>query len=213
MRNKRNKSKIKEIFLSHIERNKREYFIVIVLFFIGFLLGILFINHVNETQKEQISSYINQFVENIKQGNIINKGALLKQSIGENILLVVILWFAGMSVIGMPIVYAIIAFRGFCFSYTIAAMIASLGTQKGIILAFSAIFLQSILFIPIILALAVSGMKLYQSIMKDRRKENIKIEICRHTLFSFIMCMGLVLSSFIEVYLSSNLVLFISGWF
>ena len=213
MRNKRNKSKIKEIFLSHIERNKREYFIVIVLFFIGFLLGILFINHVNETQKEQISSYINQFVENIKQGNIINKGALLKQSIGENILLVVILWFAGMSVIGMPIVYAIIAFRGFCFSYTIAAMIASLGTQKGIILAFSAIFLQSILFIPIILSLAVSGMKLYQSIMKDRRKENIKIEICRHTLFSFIMCMGLVLSSFIEVYLSSNLVLFISGWF
>ena len=213
MRNKRNKSKIKEIFLSHIERNKREYFIVIVLFFIGFLLGILFINHVNETQKEQISSYINQFVESIKQGNIINKGALLKQSIGENILLVVILWFAGMSVIGMPIVYAIIAFRGFCFSYTIAAMIASLGTQKGIILAFSAIFLQSILFIPIILALAVSGMKLYQSIMKDRRKENIKIEICRHTLFSFIMCMGLVLSSFIEVYLSSNLVLFISGWF
>ena len=213
MRNKRNKSKIKEIFLSHIERNKREYFIVIVLFFIGFLLGILFINHVNETQKEQISSYINQFVENIKQGNIINKGALLKQSIGENILLVVILWFAGMSVIGMPIVYAIIAFRGFCFSYTIAAMIASLGTQKGIILAFSAIFLQSILFIPIILALAVSGMKLYQSIMKDRRKENIKIEIYRHTLFSFIMCMGLVLSSFIEVYLSSNLVLFISGWF
>ena len=118
MRNKRNKSKIKEIFLSHIERNKREYFIVIVLFFIGFLLGILFINHVNETQKEQISSYINQFVENIKQGNIINKGALLKQSIGENILLVVILWFAGMSVIGMPIVYAIIV----CYRVYLDAM-------------------------------------------------------------------------------------------
>lgn len=65
--------------------------------------------------------------------------------------------------------------------------------------------LQNILFIPCILALAVSGMKLYKSIIKDKRKENIKLEITRHTVFSGIMLIMLEISSFIEVYISTNL--------
>ena len=211
MRNKRNNSKFKKMFFSHINNNKREYFIIIILFCIGIVLGILFINNVNDIQKDEISGYINEFVENIKQNNTVDQGLLLKQSIKDNIILAVILWFAGMSVIGMPIVYGIIVYRGFCLSYTVSSMIATLGFQKGIILVVSSILLQSIIFLPVIFALAVSGMKLYQSIIKDRRRENIKVEICRHTIFSTFMCLGLVLCSFIESYISANLVILTNG--
>lgn len=48
-------------------------------------------------------------------------------------------------------------------------------------------------------------MKLYQAIMKDKRRETIKLEITRHTIFSCILLIGLEISSFVEVYLSSNL--------
>ena len=54
MRNKRNNSKFKEMFFSHINNNKREYFIIIILFCIGIVLGILFINNVNDIQKDEI---------------------------------------------------------------------------------------------------------------------------------------------------------------
>lgn len=64
---------------------------------------------------------------------------------------------------------------------------------------------QNILFIPGILALAVSGMKLYKSIVKDKRKENIKLEITRHTLFCVLILLLLEISAFIEVYISTNL--------
>jgi len=67
------------------------------------------------------------------------------------------------------------------------------------------LLLQNILWIPAILALAVSGFKLYKSIIKDRNKENIKIEIVRHTVFSFIMLLVLVASSVIETFLSTNI--------
>ncbi len=207
MRNKRNKPKIKDFIFSHIKNNRREYIIISILFCIGFILGILFINNINNTQKEQISQYINNFVENIKNNYTVDQVELLKQSIIDNIIIALILWFAGMSVIGMPIVYGMIILRGFCFSYTICAIIATLGFQKGIILAIASTLLQALIFIPIIWSLAVSGMKLYQSIVKDRRKENIKVEICRHTAFSFILCIGLIVSSLVEVYISSNLVL------
>ena len=56
--------------------------------------------------------------------------------------------------------------------------------------------------------LAVSGMKLHNSIMEDKRKENIKVEILRHTLLSLLVLILLILSSLIEVYISKNLLLF-----
>ena len=212
MRNKRNSTKMFEILSSHINNNKKEYTVVIILFLIGIIIGIILINHANQAQEEQIKGYINSFISNIKENNNIDKVMLIKQSIKSNIMLAILLWFAGMSVIGMPIVYGTVAFRGFCLSYTVSAIIATVGISKGIILSLSAMFLQSIILFPIVFALAVSGMKLYGSIMKDRRKENIKIEIYRHTMLSAIMCVGLAISSIIEVYISSNLVIFISGW-
>lgn len=48
-------------------------------------------------------------------------------------------------------------------------------------------------------------MKLYKSIVKDKRKENIKIEITRHTIFCAFMMLLLEVSAFIEVYASTNL--------
>lgn len=60
------------------------------------------------------------------------------------------------------------------------------------------------IFIPCILALAVSGMRLHNSIMEDKRRENIKLEILRHTLFSLVITVALILSSLVEVYVSKN---------
>lgn len=67
------------------------------------------------------------------------------------------------------------------------------------------ILLQNIIFIPCILALAVSGIKLYKAIIKDKKRETIKIEITRHTIISCLLLIAIELSAFIEVYASSNL--------
>ena len=82
----------------------------------------------------------------------------------------------------------------------------ALGTLKGTLFTILSLLLQNIISIPCILALAVSGMKLYKSIIKDKRKENIKIEILRHTVFSLFITGILVIASVVEVYISSSLV-------
>ena len=65
--------------------------------------------------------------------------------------------------------------------------------------------MQNIIFIPALLALAVTGIKVYKSIIKDKRRENIKFEIIRHTLFSVIILILLVISAVVETYISPNL--------
>lgn len=48
-------------------------------------------------------------------------------------------------------------------------------------------------------------MKLYGVIIKDKKRETIKQEVVRHTIFSCIILIVLEVSAFIEVYVSTNL--------
>ena len=108
---------------------------------------------------------------------------LFKNSIMQNLILGVVIWFFGTTVIGIPIVFGLVLYRGFCLGYTISTTILVLGLTKGLTFSIIALLIQNILFIPAILALAVSGFKLYKSIIKDKRKENIKLEILRQYNF------------------------------
>ena len=108
------------------------------------------------------------------------------------------MWFAGTTVIGIPVVFIILFIRGLSLGYTISAFTSILGTSKGIMFLILSLFFQNVMFIPAILTIGVSSIKLYKSILKDRRKENIKVEIIRHSILSLIMFGVLILASFIE---------------
>lgn len=190
------------IIKTHIENNLREYAIASIIFIIGILFGVIFINNLNDTQNNEIGNYINISIENLKESQDINQLLFIKETIKENLTFVILLWLMGSTVIGLLLVYIIVAFKGFCLSYTISAIFHVLNNGKTIAMLVSTMLLKNIIVIPCTIALAVSGMKVYKSIMQDRRKENIKLEILRHTGFSIFILIILILSSLIEVYLS-----------
>jgi len=129
-RGKRKNSRIKEAFLSYLSNNLREYAIITIIFLIGVVWGVIFINNANETQITEISAYINDFVNNLKNNIQVDKTQLLQDAIISNLILAVTLWFVGSTVIGIPIVYIMIGYRGFCLGYTISSSLATLGTRK-----------------------------------------------------------------------------------
>ncbi len=206
-------SKLGGLIVNHIKDNLKSYMIISLILLIGIILGVIFVNNMNETQTKEVQTYLTNFINALKDGSTIDNGALLKKSILNNLLLVLFMWFVGSTVIGIPIVIGMVAFRGFCLGYTISAGIGVWGTGKGILFFASTMLLQNLIFIPCMMALAVSGMKLYKSIMKDKRKENIKFEIFRHTIFSLIILACLLLSSFIETYISTILLTLCISYF
>ena len=198
--NRRYGKRYKNIIISHVQHNLKEYIIIGIIFIIGILLGIVFVNNLNEVQTEEIDLYITSSITALKENKDINELQTLQDSIKNNIIVATLLWLMGSTVIGLLLVYLIVCFKGFCFGYTISALIYVLGTGKGIIFFMCTMFLKNIIAIPCTIALAVSGMRLYKSIMQDRRKENIKLEVLRHTIFSAFILLLLIASSFIEVY-------------
>lgn len=205
MKNIKKTLKLKDIIVNHIASNSKEYIIVTLLFIIGIFLGVLFVNNIKNDEFDSVQNYITTFIQKFKENPNIDSGELLKTSIIKNLILALSLWFFGTTVIGIPIVFGILIYRGFCLGYTISTFISTIGIAKGLAFVFSNMLLQTVIFIPAILAISVSGFKLYKSIVKDKRKENVKIEIIRHSIFSALMTILLCLSSVVEVFVSNNL--------
>ena len=198
---------LKKVIQENIAKNIKIYTILVIIFILGLIIGIIVVNNAQDAQKAEINDYINTFINDLKNGAKIDYFKLLKTSFENNFFTVLILWFMSSTVIGIPIVYGEIGYKGFCLGYTISSVVATLGTGKGILFVITSMLLHNIIFIPCLLLLAVSGINLYKSIIRDRRKENIKIEIIRHTIFSLIILAVLMIASLIETYISSNLLI------
>ncbi|MBP3502485.1 MAG: stage II sporulation protein M [Clostridia bacterium] len=204
-RTKKRKSKIFKIIEEHINQNIKEYAISVLVFFIGIIIGVMLLNSSNPENQKSISGYINEFTSSIKNKEYkIDQKKLLIKSISSNLKIAIMIWIAGSTIIGIPLVYGCLGYKGICIGYSISAIIATMEKAKGIIFALSSMLLQNIIAIPCILALTVSSIKIHKSIMKEHNKEHIKSEIYRHTMFSIIMTIGLFISSLIEIFISTN---------
>ena len=64
---KNNSYRIKNIILNYIKENIKTYLILLIIFFIGLILGVIFVDNASEPQANQISSYINNFINSIKE--------------------------------------------------------------------------------------------------------------------------------------------------
>lgn len=85
-----------------------------------------------------------------------------------------------------------------------------LGAKSGSIFVFASLLVQNIIFLPAIFILAESGIKLYSRITKNTT--NIKQELIRHTVIMLIVVMMMILSSVLEVYFSTNLLIFFKNF-
>ena len=197
-----NISSWKTILKEYVKNNYKIYLLVCVLFIIGIFIGVMTINFSNEKNIEEIEKVINEVVNNYKKVENINNFQLTFQSIKRNVLFAIILWTGGTTIIGLPMVLLSILIRGVILGFTISSITVTLGTLKGILFCIGLEVLQNILYIPAILTIGVSSIKLYKSIITDKRRENIKIEVVRHTIISTIMIIVLVLSSITENFIS-----------
>lgn len=191
-------SNLKNTIMNYCANNSKEYILVILIFIIGLFIGVMFLNNCSDEKATNISAYISDFIQKFQNIQNTNNSDLVIDSVKGNILLAIIIWLAGTTIIGMPIVLGLILFRGFCLGYTVSSICYTLGLGKGLLFCLITLLLQNIIFIPALLTLGVSSVKLYKSIINDKRKENIKVEIIRHTVISFIMLIIFILSSFME---------------
>jgi len=208
---RKKKKEILTIIKDDMVNNAKSYFVVFIIFIVGIFLGVMFINQTGN--KNEIEKYINTYIDETKMIQNGDYFTELQNDVKKNITLVVLLWFAGTTIIGIPIVLGIILFRGFCLGYTIASCVYVLGRIKALIFISITILLQNIIFIPAIMILGVSGIKLYKSIIKDKKKENIKLSIIKHSIVAVVVLITLIISSIVKIEISYRLIVSLIKYF
>ena len=152
----------KKLFIEKVRENYKNIVIVSVLFVVGIIIGVIFINYLSINQYNELQAYVTSFMQLLKNDVDIEHFGLLKEVLLQNFILLLILWFVGATLIGLPILLGIIVFKGFCLGYTVAAIISVLGASKGILFVVLALLAQNIIFIPAIIFMGVSGINLYK---------------------------------------------------
>lgn len=201
---------MKSVLFDYVSSNKKNFMLIFGTFLIGIILGIIFINHTSNNEISQITNYIVTLKENIQAGESIDKFSCFLDSLKQNFVLVFLIWLLGSSIVGGILIYVIIAYKGFSVGYTISALIASLGIKGGSIFVFSSLLPQNIILLPVIFILAESGLKVYTRIMKSN--VDIKKELFRYTIIMLIALFISAISSTVEAYLSTNLLLFFKNF-
>ena len=102
---------------------------ITILTLIAAIFGILFISLLSKENKELIINSITNFFSVIKN-NQVNYPTTLFKSITNNLLLNLIIWLLGISIIGLPIVLIILSFDSFITSFTFTSILYTYNDKK-----------------------------------------------------------------------------------
>ena len=197
------------IIIIHIKENFSVYFFCTIIFIIGITIGVILVNNRDESEAQNTSQYITESIINIKENNNISKLELFKKSLKRNILIVFIIWILGLTFLGKYILYLVLLIFGIAFGYTFSSVLSAISIAKGLLFLLSSMLLQNIITIPSIIFLIVQGAKSFNIFNNNH---SINKMVVRFTAYCMVVAIVLIASSFIESFISTNIVYKISKY-
>lgn len=186
-------------------KEKKLFIIIFIVTVISFIIGILLISILSGNNKSLIVKSLNNFFISIKE-NKLNQSALLYKTLTNNIIINLIIWILGISIIGIPIVISILSFKSLTFGFTISSLIY---TYK-----FNGIIKSIIYIIPNLINLFIIFVLSYYSISFSlvlfnylfRKKEyNKRIIVNRYLKLLLISLLLLILTAVLESFVIPKL--------
>lgn len=183
--------------------NNRLLTTLIILLFISFILGILFIAILSKTDKQLIKDNLSLYFSNLNKLNY-TKGII--NSITSNYLYLLIILILSFSIIGIPIIICILLLKGFLLGLSISSIIYYY-KFKGILIAIIYV-IPLIINLFLIFILSYYGIKVSNYLIKTlfyKKSTNIKY-ITKKYIKLFLMASIIeMISCTIEIFLIPNL--------
>ena len=191
--------------MKQIIKRRKLLTILILITIIVILIGIFLPALLNNDIKQEISNNIINLIDSLKNNP---KGNIYK-TLTNNILSMTLIWTLGISIIGIPIV--IIYYLTKLLTYTLEIIFLIINHK-----------LISILFIPIysipyIINIIIYFILTYYSIafslilikhLKKKKSYNIKEITKKYIKLYFILLIGIIMNSLIEIYVIPNILKF-----
>lgn len=188
-----------------ILKQKKLYLFLIGLMVTGLIAGILFWFVISKEDKLLVTKKLTNFFSCIKEGNSINYGASLLNSVVTSLIYVILIWLLGISIIGLPIILVMMATKSFIVGFSIAGIISSYGL-KGIVGAFVYVFPHQIVFLLLLILLGFYAsafcIKLFKYLFL-KQMINFKEAMRKYLKILGISCLSVLVISLFETFIST----------
>lgn len=205
-------NKLKYIFLNFIKDNWLSLLICTLIFLLGFILGIATIGRMGEDSSRETLSYLTDFLEYLKL-NSLNYSQISQGAIWSGVLTILIIYILGLTIIGIPLAFAIVFLRGFLLGFSFIFLVQTLSLKK--IFLITALIFPHNLFYGIGLILGASICLTFGILLFKRNFDSTLPILSNWRRYSLIMLFALgitLLGAIIEVYISPTLIkMFVSG--
>lgn len=193
--------------LALILPNKKVNLFVIFIVILGIISGSLFLMVLNENDKSEVINEISTFMANINTNNINNLNSF-KNSLIEGMILIILSWILGMSIIGVIFNIFFIYMKSFIIGFSISSFIL-VYKYKGILSSLIYVIPSQLINILIILILGVYTLLfskyLFKMIFIKDKTVNLGKFFKKYVLVFGICIILCLVSSLCEAYLLPSL--------
>lgn len=193
--------------LALILPNKKVNLFVIFIVILGIISGSLFLMVLNDNDKSEVINEISTFMTNINTNNINNLNSF-KNSLIEGMILIILSWILGMSIIGVVFNIFFIYMKSFIIGFSISSFIL-VYKYKGILSSLIYVIPSQLINILIILILGVYTLLfskyLFKMIFLKDKTVNLGKFFKKYVLVFGICILLCVISALCEAYLLPSL--------
>lgn len=129
----------------NIKEQLKYYYTLLAVLSISIIIGIVYTLNLDSVNSKIITDSIYTYFNDIRS-NTYNAFNLFINTFSGNTTYVILIWLLGISIIGIPIIIMLFAFKSFLFSFSIISILKTFGL-KGIFMAILYVFPFKLLFI------------------------------------------------------------------
>jgi len=144
--------KLKPVFFSALVHNWPLFVVVILFFILGVFFGTLGVNSLSPDNTSKLTGVIDSFINSASDLQNESRVAL-QNSLYDNLLTWGVIFFLGLTIIGIPMILFLVFMRGFALGFTISFLTGH-KAEAGLLVTLTAIAPHNLILIP---ALFVSG--------------------------------------------------------
>lgn len=200
---KKKLDKLKE----YLKMNKKIFIFLLVLFIVALVAGSIFSVTLNDSDTALVNTYLENYINSINDNTIIFKDTFIN-SISSNLIITIIIWLLGISVIGLPIIIFLFFYKCFVIGFAISSILMKYKV-KGLLLSIFYIFphhIINILLTMILISYAfIISIKIIGAVIK-RKEMSFKDITYKYLVILGLTCFVLIISSLYEAFIVPKLI-------
>lgn len=193
----------------HVQKRAALYLFSAVLLMTGTAFGALTVNSMMPVQKSELYSYVKEFFDQSSSGSVAKPVDLFFESMIHNLKFTGAMWIAGISIIGLPLIFIFLFLKGAVTGFSVGFLIQQM-KWDGLWLSLLTILPQNIILIPAFLFTAVmSAACSIRLLQKITTRQTTPLPVAK-SLLTYIGYAGgvaaaIFLASLVEAFISSQL--------